>query len=611
MRYRREVDGLRAIAVVPVMLFHAGFAWCGGGFVGVDVFFVISGYLITGIILEDLNSGTFSLAKFYERRARRILPALFVVMLVCLPVAWLLMLPDDLENFGQSLFATALFSNNVLLWMTSGYFSLASEFKPLVHTWSLGVEEQYYMLFPLMLGLLWRLPTRAFVGILGVGAALSLGLAQWGSVNAPMASFFLLGARFWELLLGALISVAFFYGKSSTGAIIANPVMRSLLGVAGFLMIGVAVFLFDRFTPFPSVYTLLPTVGAALLIVFATPETFMGKFLGLSPLVAIGLISYSAYLWHQPLLAFSRLSSLSEPPAGQLLVAIVAAFGLAWLSWRYVERPFRDRGLLSRRVVVASMAVVGASLASAGVLINQKSGFVHQWSELNTEVQEAGRRLNAVYNEGPYRYRYAPFDDSKPLKLLVLGNSFARDFINAGMENLYFREVSLSYVEDVPACIQREADVNDRLKQLLAAADYVVLGSPPDTLACFRRDAEVFEKLGATRLVVIGIKNFGWNMNAVMRLDESVRYSYRAEVLEEARAENADAVRTLPAESFVNLIAILADENGRVPVFTPDRKIISQDREHLTKAGAAYVGRLMFEHPLLQPLKDASRNVAE
>jgi peptidoglycan/LPS O-acetylase OafA/YrhL len=610
MQYRREVDGLRAIAVLPVMFFHAGFQWFRGGFVGVDVFFVISGYLITGILLADLRSGSFTLAKFYERRIRRILPALFLVMLACLPFAWFLMLPDDLENFGQSLFATTLFSNNVLLWMTSGYFSLASEFKPLVHTWSLGVEEQYYLLFPLLLALLWRLPKAGLVSVLVIGAAVSLAVAQWGCVNAPQATFFLLGARLWELLVGALIAVFFFYREPAKGPIVANPTVRSLLGVAGFLMIGASVMLFDRATPFPSVYALLPTVGTALIILFGTPDTPMGRLLGSSLLVGIGLVSYSAYLWHQPLLAFARLTSLSEPPAALFASLLVVAFGLAWISWRYVERPFRDRGLISARSMLAVLLVVGASLAWVGLLIDRKSGFVRDWSELETQVKDAGRSLNAVYNDGPFRYLYAPFDGSKPLKLLVVGTSFARDFINAGDENQYFHGVSLSYVDDVPACLQSEAEVNERLKLLLRAADYVVLGSPPDTLACFQRYAEVFENLGARKIIVIGIKNFGWNMNGVMRLDEAERYAYRAEVLEEVRVKNAEAVRTLPADRFVNLLEILDDETGRIPVFTPDRKVISQDREHLTQAGAGYVGRLMFEHPLLRPIKQAGRRAA-
>ena len=199
MIYRREIDGLRALAVVPVILFHAGFQAFSGGFVGVDVFFVISGYLITSIILAELETGTFSVVNFYERRARRILPALFFVMLACLPFAWLWLLPDYLKSFSQSLVAVPVFASNILFWITSGYFEPAAELKPLLHTWSLAVEEQYYVFFPLFLMLTWRLGRRWILSILAVLLVVSLAAAEWGSHAEPVPTFFLLPTRGWEL----------------------------------------------------------------------------------------------------------------------------------------------------------------------------------------------------------------------------------------------------------------------------------------------------------------------------------------------------------------------------------------------------------------------------
>ena len=197
MKYRAEIDGLRALAVVPVILFHAGFEFFSGGFVGVDVFFVISGYLITTILIEDIDNERFSIVNFYERRARRILPALFFVMLACIPFAWMWMLPDPLENFGQSLVAATLSANNVLLYLTTGYWDLASEFKPLLHTWSLGVEEQYYVLFPLLLLLTWRFGKGIVLLTVIVIASVSLGLSEWLSRENPEAAFFLIHTRAW------------------------------------------------------------------------------------------------------------------------------------------------------------------------------------------------------------------------------------------------------------------------------------------------------------------------------------------------------------------------------------------------------------------------------
>ena len=211
MKYRAEIDGLRALAVIPVILYHAGFKLFSGGYVGVDVFFVISGYLITTIILAELEAGTFSLIHFYERRARRILPALFVVMFACLPFAWFWLLPSVMKTFSESLIAVSTFLSNFYFYNQSGYFEAAAELKPLIHTWSLAVEEQYYVLFPLFLMLTWKLGKRSIVGLLAIMFVISLASAQWLSIEHKSFDFFMLPTRGWELLIGAFI--AFYYAR--------------------------------------------------------------------------------------------------------------------------------------------------------------------------------------------------------------------------------------------------------------------------------------------------------------------------------------------------------------------------------------------------------------
>ena len=205
MEYRKEIDGLRAVAVLPVILFHAGFTTFSGGFVGVDIFFVISGYLITTLIVDEMDKGSFSLLNFYERRARRILPSLFFVMLFTLPFAWFWMLPQELISFSQSLSAVPLFASNILFWRTSGYFDTASELKPLLHTWSLAVEEQYYFLFPLFLLSAWKLGKKFIISLLIIVAIMSVVAAQWGSTTYPSFTFYVLPTRAFEILIGALI----------------------------------------------------------------------------------------------------------------------------------------------------------------------------------------------------------------------------------------------------------------------------------------------------------------------------------------------------------------------------------------------------------------------
>jgi peptidoglycan/LPS O-acetylase OafA/YrhL len=291
MKYRREVDGLRAIAVLPVILFHAGFDWMGGGFVGVDVFFVISGYLITTIILNELDSGHFSIAGFYERRARRILPALFLVVVCFLPLAYWLLLPDQLESFSRSLMSVTVFLSNLYFRNEVNYFARASEEEPLLHTWSLAVEEQYYLVFPLLAMLLWKGGRRVFL-VTAISIALASFLyADSQSLLMPDKAFFDTRGRVWELFVGSLVAIYLLRSrKAPPGKEIAE--IGSALGLG---LIGWACLMFEQSTPFPGRYALIPTLGAALVILFASPETYTGRLLGSKAAVGIGLISYSAY----------------------------------------------------------------------------------------------------------------------------------------------------------------------------------------------------------------------------------------------------------------------------------------------------------------------------
>lgn len=386
MEYRREIDGLRAVAVLPVILFHAGFQTFRGGFVGVDVFFVISGYLITSIILSEKAAGTFRLANFYERRARRILPALFLVMAACLPFAWLWLLPADTKSFTTSLAAVVLFLSNFYFKNQSGYFDTAAELKPMLHTWSLAVEEQYYLFFPLFLAVVWRFGRQFILAALGVVAVLSLALAQWASHASPAAAFFLLPMRGWELLIGAFLAFHFAHAQRRE----CSRATSELGALAGMLLLAYAVFAFDSRTPFPSVYTLVPTLGTALIILFATPRTRVGAVLGSKVLVGVGLASYSAYLWHQPLLAFARHRMMDEPDQLLLGLLAVASLVLAYFSWKYVEAPFRDRSRFDRRFVFACAAFGSAFFVAIGWAGYVTKGFDHRLSASQREILRYG-----------------------------------------------------------------------------------------------------------------------------------------------------------------------------------------------------------------------------
>lgn len=380
MKYRKEIDGLRALAVLPVIFFHAGFTTFSGGFVGVDIFFVISGYLITTIIVDEMDKGSFSLLNFYERRARRILPALFFVMLCTLPFAWFWMLPQDLKSFSQSLVAVPLFVSNLLFYLTSNYFDTASELKPLLHTWSLSVEEQYYVFFPLFLMLTWKLGKKWIISLLLIVAIMSAFFAHWGSSTHTSFTFYLLPTRAFELLIGALISL---YIHQKQNIISVSQSVSQSISLVGLVLVLYAIFAFDSSTPFPSFYALTPTIGASLILVYSNNKNLVGKLLGSKLFVSIGLISYSAYLWHQPLLAFARLRSMNTPSNSLLGLLATLSIALGWVSWKYIETPFRTKLSISRKKIFL-FGVLGSLLfITIGLFGYLTKGFP---SRLNSQI---------------------------------------------------------------------------------------------------------------------------------------------------------------------------------------------------------------------------------
>lgn len=394
LKYRAEIDGLRAIAVVPVILFHAGVEQFAGGFVGVDIFFVISGYLITTIIISDIDQGKFSLAKFYERRARRILPALFFVVGVCIPFAWLLLTPNYMKDFLQSLVSVATFSSNILFWQESGYFDPSSELKPLLHTWSLAVEEQYYIIFPLILIASWKFGWKATLATLVSLFVVSLLVAHWAASNKPEAAFFLLPTRGWELLLGAFC--AFYLWKFSNNSLPAFNQCGSLIGIT---LIMASIFLFDASTPMPGLYALVPTLGAVLVILCANENSIVKEVLSNRAFVFVGLISYSAYLWHQPLFAFARHNSAGDIGKIAFLLLVFLTFALAYLSWRYIETPFRSGLTVQPKMLFSVSAASIFALVSIGVSwqknvesISANSHYAPniEWASLGEKIKSQG-----------------------------------------------------------------------------------------------------------------------------------------------------------------------------------------------------------------------------
>lgn len=476
-RYRPEIDGLRAVAVVPVVLFHAGFGLFGGGFVGVDVFFVISGYLITAIILRELAEDRFSLFRFYERRARRILPALTVVVGTCILFAWLWVIPTDMDEIAESILAVCFFVSNFFFWQESEYFDQGSSFEPLLHTWSLAVEEQFYLLFPPLLILLWKSGReRIHLVLVGIFAA-SLCLSVVGASVAPEASFFLLPSRAWELAIGALLA---FHGKD--GASVVDRKWHGALALAGLALIALAVFGFDETTPFPSFYALVPTVGAALVIAFASPATWAGRLLANSIPVTIGLVSYSAYLWHQPVFEFGRYLAVDPLSGSMLMLLAVLSFGLAYVTWRVVEQPFRNPAWVGRPALFATAGASGAVFLAFCAATYPTQGFlaIRLDEAQETLLHNAARsdmRDTCHVGQGKYKppAQGCSYHSPNP-SWAVVGNSHAVELadqmasrlrsVGDGVKHLTISSCRPALVElgaEEPNCVRWTADTLDYL----------------------------------------------------------------------------------------------------------------------------------------------------
>ncbi len=368
LTYRPEIDGLRALAVLAVVAFHAD-GIVSGGFVGVDVFFVISGFLITSLIVRALEQGTFSLLEFWERRVRRLFPALLVVVIACTIAGFALMVPEHFAEFGQSVVAQGLLISNVYFWRQSGYFETASEFQPLLHTWSLAVEEQFYLAFPFLLLLVFKRGRRLALITITLLSGASLILSGYAAHHDPPAAFFLPHYRIWELGLGAILALM-------PRTVRLPRVASETIGLVGLALILFPIFSYTANTPFPGWAALPPCAGTALIILSnAHRLNLTGRLLALPPAVFIGKISYSLYLWHWPALVFLNYTVVTGATALQTAMVLVASFVLAGLTWKYIETPFRTgQWLPGRWKFLATMAAACVLTIGVGGISSLKDG---------------------------------------------------------------------------------------------------------------------------------------------------------------------------------------------------------------------------------------------
>ena len=580
MDYRREIDGLRALAVLPVILFHAGFETFSGGFVGVDVFFVISGYLITTIILAELEQGKFSIVNFYERRARRILPALFVIMLVSFILGYFLLMPDEFKNLGQSFVATSLFSNNVLLGLTSGYWDLASEFKPLLHTWSLGVEEQYYVIVPVLLLVFWKIGRGSIVFLLWSIFLASLLFAVWFVNISPKWSFYLLPTRAWEICIGALAAIYSIKHSKS----IEEFKYSGAISLIGLILIIYSILVFDSTFLSPGLLLLIPTVGAGLLIIFCRPNSIAFSVLGNRAAVFLGLLSYSLYLWHQPIFAFLRAYSDEHPSSFSFLTLIPLVFLLSYLTWRFVESPFRNRSLIGRNLVFSYSVFSTIVFISIGLYLNKSYGMASRVFYDGVVIADMDKR---IYNERAFAYKMESFADKLATNVLIIGNSFGRDFTNITVENFDISRIEIIYRDDLGQCIEEQSISNT--KSLFNDADVIVYASGGYDKDCLLSDIKFANSRGK-KIFYVGTKDFGYNLNWLIRLNKEQRKNQFNPIAKSFLVSDKEMSEAIPSEHFISLLKPTVVDS-KIPVTDDMGRMLSTDRAHLTKYGALYFGK--------------------
>lgn len=397
LKYRSDIDGLRAFAIVSVVLYHAFPSFMRGGFIGVDVFFVISGYLISSIIFKGLITNSFSFFDFYQRRIKRIFPALILVLTVCYVVGWFTLMADEFSQLGKHFVGSIGFAQNIVLYRESGYFDTASELKPLLHLWSLGVEEQFYVLFPVVVWGLWRWRV-AVLPIIIVMAVLSLGAGAHKLATNPSAAFFMPQYRFWEILVGSVAAYYAIFSEDPLAKVRAAASIRNCISALGAAALIVSVVVIDQHKAFPGFWALLPVSGSVLMILAGSDAWVNRRLMSNKGMVWIGLISYPLYLWHWVVITYIRIIDADELSFLRGMFAVSISLFLAFLTYKFVEIPFRKK--IIRAPKAAILLALGFIVAMAGVITYSKSGI----SERLGMTSDLKSRESYVQN----------FDDSLP-----------------------------------------------------------------------------------------------------------------------------------------------------------------------------------------------------
>jgi peptidoglycan/LPS O-acetylase OafA/YrhL len=628
-QYRADIDGLRALAVGTVLVYHAFPAVLPGGFVGVDVFFAISGYLISGIILDALRADRFSLATFYARRIRRIFPALTTVLVAVLAIGWVVLYADDYARLGRHAAAGAAFLSNFELWNETSYFDVGAGLKPLLHLWSLGIEEQFYLVWPLLLLVAARWRRGPIVATIAIGIA-SFAVAIWTVQTDRTAAFYAPWTRFWELLSGATLACV---------TIEPRPMARNAMAVAGILMIAAAVMLLDAKSLFPGYWALLPVFGTCFLIAAGANAWINRTMLSLRPLVWIGLISYPLYLWHWPLLSFATIVSGRLPAAWIRSALLIASVVLSWITYQVIERPIRFQ--LRARLAVPALGAVMAMLYAAGITVNAHGGFVDRALNRSDAAHLVDYYDRMSYHSLGESYRFeCDFNDragkvrpSLPASctergtsqtVLWWGDSFAQALSQGLRENLpagtSLAQVATSscraQVEDFDTSVEdNRCEIADRYAMRVISdlrPDVVILAQNAEHLDTdwAGLTGKILE-LGGKQVVVVGPSPM-WEptlprVYATHHMQDHADYVSTGLYVDAFDIDRQLAARIalLPKVRYISLMEHLC-RDGACLARVPAEGVIDLmaiDYGHLSPKGSSYIGRTIWKDFLETLLK--------